>query len=174
MQKLVFTFQNRTIMFDNSDELIAPYFAGYCGSHASVYKGLKQLGGDVRMSEFFGSNSRAFGSIPKVSKHRRDKSDSGVYLFKVLLTEHIIIFSRKHPPPVWPLTRSTSVSHLVQPSPVTHLQQLQLQFATVAMLQRQQLLDGLTSQLTIHLWPKSFCKALPTAMASANGIANGC
>lgn len=96
MQKLVSAFQNRTVLFGNGDEVIAPYFAGYCGSHASIYPGLRQLAGDFApVPESFvvaqqqrasmpgipsSGKSGAFGSHRRASKRRRDDSDLGAFL----------------------------------------------------------------------------------------------
>lgn len=93
MQKLINEFRNRTVIFGNSDDVVAPYFAGYCGSHASVYAGLRQLGGELiqvprslnvlqrRASVTMIPGGSTFGSRRRASK-RRDDSDSGMFSFK--------------------------------------------------------------------------------------------
>lgn len=45
MERITRTFKNRAVIFGNGDDVIAPYFPGYCGEHTSQHNGAQQLGG---------------------------------------------------------------------------------------------------------------------------------
>lgn len=80
---LVNNFKNRTVIFGNGDDLIAPYFEGYCGTHTSQYPGqhLKQLAGPLLYhspSMVTGTARKAAGSYSTGKGKRRASVSFGM------------------------------------------------------------------------------------------------
>lgn len=67
MAHLITAFKNRSTVFGNGDDMVAPYFDGYAGSYASQYPGqmLEQLNGPATFVSGLNSNGKCEGNFGK-------------------------------------------------------------------------------------------------------------
>ncbi|KZP09375.1 hypothetical protein FIBSPDRAFT_963990 [Athelia psychrophila] len=123
---LVNNFKNRTVIFGNGDDLIAPYFEGYCGTHTSQYPGqhLKQLAGPLLYhspSMVTGTARKAAGSYSTGKGKRRasvsfeDKPD---YKLTFRYSSGLSLNINDYSPPSSPTPASTTAG----PSRSTNMQ----------------------------------------------------
>src|SRR6266436_2310984 len=106
MPAMICAFKTRPVTFGNGDDILAPYFAGYCGTHISLHPGqtLEQLGGPFQFnfgpeSMFFShSNGLTYTSVSAGRKGKRRASLSfGKYMYCVFLISILSYFVEDKP-----------------------------------------------------------------------------